>query len=136
MTNTTATMKTNTAMPIRITPHHLTLSPALVTKVQDEMGALARFGGLVMRADVVLRLHHGRSRGKLFSASSRLSLPGRDIHASATHANLYTAIATLGNRLARRLRRRKTRMESLLVAGGSRSGTPSGAAVQEFLLPA
>lgn len=136
MKNTTDTMKTNTVLPVRITPHHLTLSPTLVAKVQREVGSLVRFGENITRADVVLRLHHGKSHGKLFSASARLSLPGRDIHASATHANLYTAISTLENRLARRLRKRKTRMENRVNAASSRRAVAAGEDLQQVLLPA
>lgn len=129
-------MNTNTSIPVRITPHHLTLSPALITKVQDEIGSLARFGKTIVRANVVLRLHHGRSNGKLFSASARLSLPGGDIHASAKHSNLYTAISALEIRLARRMRKRKTRMENRLNTHRPYGGTTSAAGLEKFLLAA
>lgn len=129
-------MKTKTSIPVRITPHHLTLSPALIAKVQHEIGSLARFGENVVKANVVLRLHHGRSQGRLFSASARLSLPGGDLHASATHSNLYTAIAALESRLARRLRKRKTRIENRSDAGRPLGGVTSAARMEEFLLPA
>jgi putative sigma-54 modulation protein len=99
-----------TSIPIHITPHHLRLSPSLRVFVLTKIGALPRFASDALAADVVLRRHHGASMGKQFSASARLALPGADIHGSATHTDVYTAVANLAARLARRSRKRKTRL--------------------------
>ena len=99
-----------TALPIHITPHHLTLSPALRDFAQKKLAKVPRFASDVLAADIVLRRHHGTADGKRFSASARLALAGRDIHATAAHADLYTAIVKLVARLARRSRKRKTRL--------------------------
>lgn len=99
-----------TALPIHITPHHLTLSPALRDFAQEKLAKVPRFAGDVLAADLVLRRHHGTADGKRFSASARLALAGHDIHATAAHADLYTAIVKLVTRLARRSRKRKTRL--------------------------
>jgi putative sigma-54 modulation protein len=134
--STTFIMKTTESIPIRITPHHLTLSPALIVRVRDKIGPLGRIGRDVVKADVVLRLHHGTASGKSFSASARLAVPGGDIHASATHANLYTAITELEVRLARRLRKRKTRIGNRIEKGRPLGGTTSAARLEETLLSA
>jgi len=99
-----------TALPIHITPHHLTLSPALRDFVHKKLAKVPRFASDVLATDVVLRRHHGTADGKRFSASARLALAGHDIHAIATHADLYTAIVKLVGRLSRRSRKRKTRL--------------------------
>ena len=99
-----------TTLPIHITPHHLRLSPALSEFVYDKFAKVPRFANDVLATDVVLRRHHGSSEGPRFSASARLALAGHDIHASATHADLYTAIVKLVETLARRSRKRKTRL--------------------------
>lgn len=99
-----------TTLPIHITPHHLRLSPALSEFVYDKFAKVPRFASDVLATDVVLRRHHGSSEGPRFSASARLALAGHDIHASATHADLYTAIVKLVAILARRSRKRKTRL--------------------------
>ncbi len=129
-------MKPIADMPIHIMPHHLTLSPALIAKVREKIGPLVRIGGDAVRADVVLRLHHGTVPGKQFTASARLSLPGRDVYASATHGNLYTAITELESRLARRLRKRKTKIEKRLETDRPAGGTTSAARLEEFVLSA
>src|SRR6187401_2960413 len=99
-----------TALPIHITPHHLTLSPALRDFALKKLAKVPRFARDVLAADIVLRRHHGTADGKRFSASARLALAGRDIHATAAHADLYTAIVKLVARLARRSRKRKARL--------------------------
>ena len=78
---------TNTTMlPIHITPHHLRLSPALSDFVHKKLAKVPRFASDVLATDIVLRRHHGTADGKRFSASARIALAGRDIHATATHA--------------------------------------------------
>jgi putative sigma-54 modulation protein len=99
----------NTAIPIHITPHHLRLTPALSQFVSGKIAKLPRFAGDAVAADIVLRRHHGTAKGKSFSASARLALPGRDVHATATHTDLYTAITHLTKKLARRSLKCKVR---------------------------
>lgn len=105
-----------TTLPIHITPHHLRLSPALSDFVHKKLAKVPRFASEVLATDIVLRRHHGTADGKHFSASARLALAGRDIHATATHADLYTAIVKLVARLARRSRKRKTRLAKTHVS--------------------
>lgn len=101
---------TPASLPIHITPHHLRLSPALEEFARGKLAKVPRFARDVQAADLVLRRHHGTSKGRQFSASARLAVAGRDIHATATHANLYAAIVKLVGLLARRSRKRKTRL--------------------------
>jgi len=105
-----------TELPIHITPHHLRLSPAVSEFVRGKFAKVPRFASDVLASDVVLRRHHGTSDGKLFSASARLAVAGRDIHASALHGDLYTAIVKLVEKLARRSRKRKTRLDKSRAA--------------------
>lgn len=101
---------TMATLPIHITPHHLSLSPTLRDFVCMKLAKIPRFASDVLAADLVLRRHHGKANGKQFSASARLALPGRDIHGSATHADLYSAIVELVATLVRRSRKRNTRL--------------------------
>lgn len=87
---------------IHITPHHLSLSPALRDFARTKLAKVPRFANDMVGADLVLRRHCGTANGKQFSASARLALPGRVVHGRATHANLYSAIVKLVSTLARR----------------------------------
>ena len=99
-----------TNLPIHITPHHLSLTSPLREFVLNKVATLPRFANDVIAAEIVLRRHRGTSTGKRFSASARLAMPGHDIHGTAAHADLYTAVVKLVSRLARRSRKRKTRL--------------------------
>ena len=94
--------------PIHITPHNLTLSPALQQFIRRKMSALSRFAGDMLAAEIILRGKPGAPYP--FSLSARLALPGRDIQGNAVHENLYTAIDQLVAKLARLSRKRKTRL--------------------------
>lgn len=96
-------------LPIHITPHHLSLSPMLRDFAHDKLAKVPRFSNDALRMDLVLRRHGGAAETGRFSASARLALPGRDIHAAAAHADLYTAIVNLVSKLARHSRKRKAR---------------------------
>jgi ribosomal subunit interface protein len=97
-----------TNLPIHLTAHHLHLSSALREFVRRKLTPVKRFANDALAADVVLRRHNGAKRR--FSASARLALPGCDIHGRAVHVDLYVAIGRLVTRLARRSRKRKTRL--------------------------
>jgi putative sigma-54 modulation protein len=119
---------TMTTLPIHITPHHLNLSPPLREFVCMKFEKVHRIASDAVAADLVLRRHHGTSSGLRYSASARLAVPGRDVHGSATHADLYTAVVKLVATLARRSRKRKTRLARTyrpLRTGSARKSLPA-----------
>jgi len=95
-------------LTIHITPHDLGLTKRVSQFVHRKISALSRFANDTLAAEVVLRGPSGAAH--LFSVSARLALPGRDVQANATHANLYGAINKLTARLGRLARKRKTRL--------------------------
>ena len=95
-------------LPIHITAHHLHLSDSLCRFARKKITALRRFANDALAADLVVRRHAGAK--ERFSASVRLALPGRDIHARAVATDLYAAIGKLVAKLARLSRKRKTRL--------------------------
>jgi ribosome-associated translation inhibitor RaiA len=74
-----------------------------------KLAKVPHFSSDALRMDLILRRHGGAADEGRFSASARLALPGRDIHATAAHADLYTAIVKLVGRLVRLSRKRKVR---------------------------
>lgn len=97
-----------TTLPIHITTHHLSLSDSLRLFTRKKIAPITRFANDALGAEIVLRRHGGAATR--FSASARIALPGRDIHGRAVHGNLYVAIGKLVAKLARRARKRKTRL--------------------------
>jgi len=104
--------------PIHVTPHDLQLGPALHDFIRVKICSLSRFAGDIVAAEVVLRGKSGAA--DLFSVSGRLALPGRDVQANATHADIYGAINQLVTRLARLSRKRKTRLGNLFRRPGKK----------------
>jgi putative sigma-54 modulation protein len=121
-----------TELSTHITPHHLRLSPAITEFVRNKFAKVPRIASDAIATEVVLRRHHGTSGGRRFSASARLAVAGRDIHASATHPDLYTAIVKLVARLARRSRKRKVR---LVKTRAERRAAPQRALERSITLP-
>jgi ribosomal subunit interface protein len=109
--------------PIHITPHDLQLSPGINDFIRIKLSGLSRFAGDIVAAEVVLRGKSGAAH--LFSVTSRLSLPGRDVHATATGVDLYAAINQLVARLARLSRKRKTRLGKLFRRTGESRASSS-----------
>jgi ribosomal subunit interface protein len=93
---------------VHITPHNVKLSRRLREFVRRKITGLSRFSADLLSAEVVVRGPSGTA--PLFSVSSRLALPGRDVQANAAHPNLYGAINKVAARLARLSRKRKTRL--------------------------
>jgi len=101
-----------TTLPVHINTHHLQLSDALREFVRKKIGPVNRFASDALAAEIVLRRHGSAKRR--FSASARIALPGRDVYGRAVHVDLYVAICWLMKRLARLLRKRKTRLGGTL----------------------
>ena len=97
-----------TNLPVHINTHHLQLSDALREFVRKKIAPVNRFASDALAAEIVLRRHGGARRR--FSASAQIALPGRDVYGRAVHIDLYVAICRLMKRLARLLRKRKTRL--------------------------
>lgn len=94
---------------IRIIAHNVTLSESICEFVRNKIGTLSRFAHDLLAIEVVLRRNPGRDTER-FAVSVRLALPGRDVHSSALNPDLYVAVGMVTARLARRLRKRKTRL--------------------------
>jgi putative sigma-54 modulation protein len=132
MTNTINNPIPPLHVPIHITAHHVDFSEALQEFIENKIGALARLSRDVLGIDVVLRRTSDRANER-FAASVRLAMPGRDIHSSAAAQDLYVAIGLAGTKLARHLRKRKTRLSKTYRARAEarrvRTGRNTGARV-------
>jgi nucleotide-binding universal stress UspA family protein/ribosome-associated translation inhibitor RaiA len=96
------------ALPVNLPAHHLRQSFSSRKFADRNLAKAPRLSDEALRMDLVIRRHGGAAEDGRFSASARLPLPGRDIHATAVHADLYTAMVKLVDRLVRRARMSKT----------------------------
>jgi putative sigma-54 modulation protein len=97
-------------MQIHISPRHIALTAAIHGYVADKIGHLEDMVENILGAHVVL-FHDERRNPKLaFIVKVHLAVPGPDIYAEATDGDLYAAIDGVTDKLARQLRKRKTRL--------------------------
>ncbi len=96
-------------MKIHLIPRQFQLTNAIENFTAEKLAALEEIACDVQSADVVLAHDVGVNRARRFTASVRLALPGKDVHASDTGPDLYVAIGSVQRKLARRLRKRKAR---------------------------
>lgn len=97
-------------MQIHLSPRHLTLTAAIHSYVADKISHLEAINQHIMAAHVVLL--HDETKTKKHFVKVHLALPGPDIHAEANDDDLYAAIDKASDKLARQLRKRKTKLTS------------------------
>jgi len=97
-------------MQIHLSPRHLTLTSALHSYVADKVGHLEEFTDCIIAAHVVLFQDEKRNPKKTFCVKIHLAVPGPDIHAEEADGDLYAAIDKTTAKIARQLRKRKTKL--------------------------
>ena len=97
-------------MHIHLSPRHLVLTGAIHSYVADKLSHLETITDEILAAHVVLL--HDEAKAKKYVVKVHLGMPGPDIHAEDKEADLYAAIDRVTDKLARQLRKRKTRIQS------------------------
>lgn len=95
-------------MQIHLSPRHLTLTAAIHSYVAEKIEHLENIAPHeVLAAHVVLL--HDETKKKKHICKVHLAVPGPDIYAEDAEDDLYAAIDKVVDKLARQLRKRKTR---------------------------
>jgi putative sigma-54 modulation protein len=97
-------------MQIHLSPRHLTLTAAIHAYVAEKVSHLEHISANIIGAHVVLM--HDETKTKKNVVKVHLGVAGSDIHAEAAHDDLYAAIDAVTDKLARQLRKRKTKLTS------------------------
>lgn len=97
-------------MQIHLSPRHLTLTGAIHRHAAEKVSHLEELCDHILAAHVVLLHDESRKAADRYTAKVHLALPGPDIHAEESAAELYAAIDLVMDKLARQLRKRKTRL--------------------------
>jgi putative sigma-54 modulation protein len=95
-------------MQIHLTPRHLVLTGAIHSYVAEKISHLETITDNIVGAHIVLL--HDETKKKQYVVKVHLGLPGPDIHAEDREDDLYAAIDKVVDKLARQLRKRKTRI--------------------------
>jgi len=97
-------------MQIHLSPRHLTLTAAIHAHVAEKISHLETISAQIVAAHVVLL--HDETKTKKHVVKVHIAVAGPDIHAEASHDDLYAAIDLVSDKLARQLRKRKTKLTS------------------------
>ena len=108
-------------MQIHISPRHLRLTAAIHQHAAEKIEHLEQFAEEIIAAHVVLVHDEAAKPEDRYSAKVHLAVPGPDIHAEESNADLYTALDLVTAKLARQLRKRKTRRTDKSRAKTARS---------------
>ena len=96
-------------MQLHLSPRHVRLSAAINSQVAEKIGHLEEHTPDIVAAHVVL-IHDAAARPTdAFTVKVHLAIPGPDIHAEESAAELYAALELVVDKLARQLRKRTTR---------------------------
>lgn len=97
-------------MQIHLSPRHLVLTGAIHSYVAEKVTHLEAITDNIIAAHIVLL--HDETKTKRYVVKVHLAVPGPDIHAQDAETDLYAAIDKVVDKLARQLRKRKTRLTS------------------------
>ena len=95
------------SMQIHITPRNLTLTGAIYEFVAEKISHLEGHGETLIAAHIVLL--HDHDRKKPYHVKVHIALPGPDIHAEDSEADLYVAIDKVVDKLSRQISKLKTK---------------------------
>lgn len=92
-------------MNLNINGHHLEVTPAIRNYVTEKLDRVKRHFDHVIDASVTISVVKLVQR-----ADVTLHVRGKDIHAEASHENLYAAIDALADKLDRQVLRHKDKL--------------------------
>lgn len=104
-------------MHIKISGHHITVTPAIEASILDKFARVERHFDQINSMQVVLSLdnhhtdcsHKGQANHK---AEAILRVPGAELFAHACADDMYASIAMLSEKLDRQVKRHKERQMS------------------------
>ena len=97
-------------MQIHLSPRHVRLTAAIHQHTASKVLHLEDLAGDIVAAHVVLIHDKSADPADRHTVKVHLAIPGPDIHAQESHAELYGALDLVMDKLARQLRKRKTRL--------------------------
>jgi putative sigma-54 modulation protein len=108
-------------MNIVINTHNLTLSDGIREHVINKIQKIEHLDHRAIDVRVILELDNSKAPKKQFTCSIRLGVRGRDLFASDTEGDLYTAIDLAVKKLEQQIRKRHTKFENKVFRAPSKS---------------
>jgi len=92
-------------MNLNVSGHHLEVTPALRSYVQEKIGRVRRHFDHVIDAHVILTADKLKQKAEV-----TLHVPGKDLHCECEDGDLYAAIDVLADKLDRQVLKYKDKL--------------------------
>ena len=92
-------------MNLSVSGHHLEVTPALRSYVQEKIGRVTRHFDHVIDAHVILTANKTMQKAEV-----TLHVPGKDLHCECEQGDLYAAIDMLADKLDRQVLKHKDKL--------------------------
>lgn len=92
-------------MQMNVTGHHMDITPALRSYVENKFERLERHFDQITNVHVILSVEKERQK-----AEATLNVTRGDVYADAEHENMYAAIDNLVDKLDRQLKKHKEKL--------------------------
>jgi len=96
-------------MQIHLSPRHLRLTPSIHQHAATVVASLEDYAEIIA-AHLVLIYDEVAKPEHRFGVKVHLAVRGKDVHADVTAETLHSALDQAGDKLARQLRKRKTKL--------------------------
>lgn len=97
-------------MQIHLSPRNIRLTAAIHQKAAEKIEQLEALCSQIVAAHIVLLYDDTAKPASRYSVKVHLALAGPDVHADEHDADLYLAMDKVADKLARQLRKRKTKL--------------------------
>ena len=104
-------------MNLKISGHHLELTPALREYVQNKLERIKRHFDNVIDVTVILAVDSNTEKDKRQRAEINVHMRGKDLHVESEAADMYAAIDLLMDKLDRQVLRHKDKIQDHQHAG-------------------
>jgi putative sigma-54 modulation protein len=94
-------------MNLSVSGHHLEVTPALRSYVQEKIGRVTRHFDHVIDAHVILTANKLGQKAEV-----TLHVPGKDLHCESEEGDLYAAIDVLADKLDRQVLKYKDKLQN------------------------
>src|SRR5208283_3203684 len=95
-------------MDILIQAEGVTLTEAIKDAVDEKIGHVGQYAPRALRARVYLRKVSAHHSPRQYTVRVLFEIPGTDLSAEESHADVISALDVVAGKIERRLRKRKT----------------------------
>jgi putative sigma-54 modulation protein len=98
-------------MNLKITSHHLEITPAMRSHLEDKLQRIKNHFDQVMTISVILSINNEKEKNLRNHAEITIHLKGKDLFAEAHHEDMYHAMDLVVDKLDRQVIKHKEKVQ-------------------------